>query len=78
MREYKEMYKYEQYKGAHEFIERKLESRAGGLEGWASNGLLEIHATVVFLRSATGRIHTLQASGSGHEDPGESELPHEW
>jgi len=50
----------------------------GAWKDRALDGLLEIHTTAAPLRSATERIHKLQASGSGHEDPGESELPSEW
>ena len=58
----------------------------GASKDKALNGLPMIHATAAHLRSATRRIHTLQAPGQhtfqapgpGHEDPGESELPSEW
>ena len=60
-------------KGTHEFTKGKLERHTGGLEGGASDGLLEIHASAAPLRSATGGIHTLQAPRPGHEDPGESD-----
>ena len=73
------MYKYEQYKGRSRVYRRKArETRWGPWKGRALDGLLGIHATPAPLRSATGRIHTLQAPGPGHEDPGESELPSEW
>ena len=54
---------------------KTLEPSRGAWKDMASDGLLEIHATAALLRPATGRIHTLQAPGPGHEDPGESELP---
>ena len=50
----------------------------GAWKDRASDGLLEIHAIAALLKSATGRIHTLQALGPEHEDPRESELPSEW
>ena len=62
-------------KGAHEFREGKLERHAGGLEGRASDGQPMIHATTALLWSESGRAHKFKAPKSGHEDPGESELP---
>jgi len=44
----------------------------------ALDGLPEIHATAALLRSATGRIHMLQALRPRHEDPEKSELLSEW
>ena len=46
------------------------ENSRDALGAWkdrASNGLLEIHATAALLRSATGRIHKLQAPRFGHQ-----------
>ena len=61
MREYKEMYKYEQYKEARSHSKRTLEPNKGAWKDGALDGLLEIHATAAPLWSATGRIHMLQA-----------------
>ena len=61
MREYKEMYKYEQYKRRSRVYRRKTrETRREAWKDRASDGLLEIHATATLLRSVTGRIHKLQ------------------
>ena len=57
---------------------RTLEPNRGAWKDRALDGLLEIHATVAALRSATGRIHKLQTPRPGHKDSGESELPNEW
>ena len=54
---------------------KTLEPSKGAWKDGALDGLPMIHATAAHLRSATGRIHKLQAPGPGHEDPGESELP---
>ena len=67
------MYKYEQYKRCSRATKGKLESRAGGLEGWGLDSLPMIHTTALLFWSAIGRIHKLQTVGSGHKDPGESE-----
>jgi len=37
-----------------------------------------IHASAGPLKSATGKIHKLQAPGSEHADLGKLELPNEW
>ena len=64
---------------SHELTKGKLERRVGSLEGYrASDGLSVIHAITAPFRSATGRIHILQALRPRHEDLGESELPNEW
>ena len=47
----------------------------GAWKDSALDDLLEIYAAAALLRSAIGRIYTLQAPGPGHEVPGESELP---
>ena len=78
MQEYRESTSMNSTNGAHEFTEEKLERRVRGLKDRASDCLLEIHATAALLRSATEKIHTLQALRLGHEDPDESELPSEW
>ena len=62
-------------------ISLQKENSRGAQGAWkdrAADGLLEIHATATLLRSATGRIHTLQAPKPGHENPEESELLGEW
>ena len=74
MREYKEMYKYEQYTGTHEFTKGKLERHTGGpgrIELWAVcwRFMLQLRHSDQQL----GEIHTLQAPKPGHEDPGESD-----
>jgi len=57
MREYKEMYKNEQYKRRLRVNRMKTqETHRGAWKDRTSDGLLEIHATVAPLRSATGRI----------------------
>jgi len=61
-------------KGAHEPQKENSRAEQGGWKV-ASDGPPMIHATAVHLWPATGRIHKLQASGSEHEDPGESETP---
>ena len=76
MREYKELYKYEQYKWRSRVCKSKTqETRRGAWKDRAQDGLLVIHAIAAPLWSATGRIRKLQAPRPGHEDPGESELP---
>ena len=45
MREYKEMYKSEQYKGTHEFTKGNSRGTHGAWKDEALGGLLEIHAT---------------------------------
>jgi len=72
MREYMEMYKYEQYRGTHEFTKEKLGRHTGAWKDGALDGRLEIHATAALLWAVTGDIHSLQAPWPGHEDPGES------
>jgi len=72
------MYKYEQYKRGSESYRKTLEPSRGAWKDGALDGLPEIHATAALLRSATGKIHTLQALRPGHEDPKESELPSKW
>jgi len=79
MRQYKEMYKNEQYKRRPRVNRRKTrETHRGAWKDRTSDGLLEIHTTAAPLRSATGRIHMLQALRSGHKYPEELELPSEW
>ena len=46
MREYKEMYKNEEYKGTHECSRENSRGTQGVREDRASDGLLGIHATV--------------------------------
>ena len=62
-------------KGAHEFKKKNSRDAQGAWKDRALDSLLGIHTTAAPLRSATGRIQTLQAPLPGHEDPGESELP---
>ena len=57
---------------------KTLEPNRGAWKDGALDGLPEIYATAALLRSATGRIHTLQALRPEYEDPEESELPSEW
>ena len=45
MREHKEMYRYEQYKGTHEFKKGKLERLTGAWKDVALGGQLDVHAT---------------------------------
>ena len=57
---------------------KTLEPNKRAWKDGALDDLPVIHTTAAHLRSATGRIHKLQAPRSGHEDSGESELPSEW
>ena len=45
MREYKEMYRYEQYKGTHEFKKGNSRDSQGAWKDGALKDLLGIHAT---------------------------------
>ena len=73
MREYKDTYKYEQYKRCTRVAKEKLERRVGGLEGWGSrrsaNDLWFFCASLLSNR---------KNSRSEDVSPGESELPNEW
>ena len=56
----------------------KKKTREPNRRAWkerALDGLLMIHAFTAYLCSATGRIHKLQTSGSGHADSGVLETP---
>jgi len=60
---------------AHKLQKKNSRDEHGAWKNRASDGLLMVHATAALPWSATGRIHKLQAPGSGHKDPGESETP---
>jgi len=78
MREYKEMYRNEQYKRRSRVNRRKTrETHMGAWKDRTLDSLQVIHATAAPLRSATRGIYKLQAPRPGHEDPEESELPGE-
>ena len=77
MREFKEMYKYEQYKrGAHE-----IAGDAASQPGGARMGL-ELQLVCPLCRSELSPQQedplSVQASRPGHENLEESELPAEW
>ena len=72
------VYNYELYKRRSRVTKENLESREGSWKDRVSDGLPMIHALAAHLWSATGIIYKLQAPRSGHEDPGELELPNEW
>jgi len=65
-------------KGAHELQHENSRDEQGTWKDRVSDGLPMIHTFAAPLWSASKRIHKLQVSESGHEDPGESELPNEW
>ena len=79
MREYKGMYKHEQYKRHSRVYKRKTqEAHRGAWKDRASDGPLEIQATDALFRSATGILQApssdmFQAPEPGHENPGESD-----
>ena len=56
-------------KGTHESQKENLTAEKGVWKDRASDGLLMIHASAVHIWSTSGRVHKLQALGSGHEDP---------
>ena len=56
MREYKDMYMYEQYMALTSLQKENSRGTQGAWKDGASDGLLEIHATAAPLRSATGRF----------------------
>ena len=67
------IYIKEQYKRAlTSLLRENSRGTKGGLEGWSSDGRLEVHATAALLWAAKGEIHTLRAPRPGHENPGES------
>jgi len=55
MREYKKIYKYEQYKRCLRVTKEKLERRTGGWKERTQDGLPMIHAFTAHRWSATGR-----------------------
>ena len=75
MREYKEIYKYEQYKVCSRVTKEKLESRIRGLEeknpGRATADPLRYRCAILINMEST----MIQAPGSGHAGPGESDYP---
>ena len=77
MREYKEMYKYEQYKEAQSH-NRKTLSRAGGLEGWGSGRSAGDSCYRCASQVSNWENPHAPSSETRHENPGELELPGEW
>ena len=75
LQKYKEMYKYEQYKGRSRVTTEKLESRTEGLEGKDSGRSADdpcyCCATLI------NKQKNSQAPSSGHKDLRESELSNE-
>ena len=59
LREYKEIYKYEQYKDALESQKENSRAEQGALNDWVSDCLPMIHSTATHLWSATERIYML-------------------
>ena len=60
-------------------LQRKnLRDEQGAWKDRVSDGLSMVYAPAAHLWSATEKIYKLQAPGSRHEDPGESETPNEW
>jgi len=49
MREYKEIYKYEQYKDAHKSQKKNSKAEQGAWKDKASDGLLMIHTVATHL-----------------------------
>ena len=49
LRDYKEMYKYEQYTGTHEFTKGNSRGTQGAWKDKTLDGLPEIHATAALL-----------------------------
>ena len=71
MWEYKEIYKYEQYTGTHEFEKENSRDSQGA---WKDEALDDLRGSTLPLRHSEQQqgTHTLQATKPGHEDPGES------
>ena len=75
MREYKKIYNYEHYKDAHELQKENSRDKQGAWKNrvldWSSvDPLCSRWATLINWMSIT-----VQISGSGHANPGESKTP---
>jgi len=64
-------------KDAHELQKGNSGDEQGAWKDGAPDSLLKIRASSAHLWSTTGRMHKLQAVGSEHAGPVESELPNE-
>jgi len=75
MREYKEIYNDEEYKMRSQVTKRKLERRAGGLEGLGFRQSADNPRFSCVSLISTRGVHKLQAPTSGHENSGKLEIP---